>query len=87
MNDTTVNTAPAGSKPQVLLPITIELNHDEQMALIHILNGFLRANGIDGMGVCGHFIMKMEGAQKLAQLAGKVIEAPVVNKRKSKKND
>lgn len=90
MSDTPANTNTAPSTASQapantpLLPITITLDHNEQGALIHILNAFLRATGLEAMGVCGHFINKFEGAQKIAQLT-KQMTIPENTTRKNKK--
>lgn len=85
MDGTTNDNGTAQQVPKQLLPIDISLDHNEQVALIHVLNSVLRSNGIEAMSVVGHFINKLEGAQKIAQVAKNTITPVEKTKKKDKK--
>lgn len=65
--------------------ITVTFNHDEQGAMVRMLDMALRAGGLENMGAVQHFYNKFRGAAEIAQVASKVVteqNGPAVKKKK-----
>lgn len=72
MTETT--TPEKSEEPKKFPEITMTFSHEEQQMLLAVINNLLKSAGLDGFSVANHLLMKLSGAQRLAQMMPTIVE-------------